>query len=124
MKRDTIMKQHDKNIEAEVSKTMSLLDELIPLEVNHQFRTRLMRRIESEAGMGKGINYSGFRIDYRLAFMVMVFVMNIGTTMLSVQHSDESITTSSEAPFNQSDDYSNQEFAYYDQTASYENQAP
>ena len=118
------MKQHDKNIEAEVSKTMSLLDELIPLEVNHQFRTRLMRRIESEAGMGKGINYSGFRIDYRLAFMVMVFVMNIGTTMLSVQHSDESITTSSEAPFNQSDDYSNQEFAYYDQTASYENQAP
>ncbi|MFZ4525815.1 MAG: hypothetical protein ACOYOE_09765 [Chlorobium sp.] len=119
-----MMKQHDENIEAEVSKTMHLLDEFVPLELHHQFRVRLMRRVESEIGLGEGIQYSGFRFDYRLAFMVLVFVINLGSTMFSVQQGDNSITTISEVSINQSDDYSNQEFAYYDQTASYENQTP
>lgn len=114
------MKQHDKNIEAEVCKTMSLLDELVPLELHHQFGVRLMHRVEEETDL----KYSGFRIDYRLAFMALIFVVNVGTTMLSIQQGDEARTTVSEVPFNQSDDYSNQEFASYDQGASYENLAP
>ncbi len=120
MKQDTMMKRHDENIEAEVSSTMNFLDELAPLEFHHQFRVRLMHRVESEIGS----KYSGFRIDYRLALMVLVVVINLGSTTLSVQQGDESIATISEVPFNQSDDYSNQEFAYYDQVASYENQTP
>jgi len=118
------MKQHNENIEAEVSKTMNLLDEFVPLELHHQFRVRLMRRVESEIGQEKNRQYSGFRFNYRLAFIALIFVINLGSTLLSVKQSDESITTISEVSSNQSDDYSNQEFAYYDQTASYENQAP
>ena len=42
------MKIHDENIEREVSKTMMLLDEISPLEIHHQFRVRLMQRVEQE----------------------------------------------------------------------------
>ncbi|TLU85855.1 MAG: hypothetical protein FDX21_04675 [Chlorobium sp.] len=124
MKPEKMMKQHDDNIEAEVRKTMDLLDELAPLEVHHQFRVRLMQRIDNEIGQEKHIKYPGFRIDYRLAFMVLLLAVNLGSTMLSVRQGDETITTISEVPVSQSEDYSNQEFAYYDQTASYENQTP
>ncbi|MEI7933701.1 MAG: hypothetical protein WCH30_01420 [Chlorobiaceae bacterium] len=124
MKQDTMMKQHNEKIEAEVSKTMNLLDEFVPLELHHQFRVRLMRRVESEIGLERGGQYFGIHFDYRLAFMALIFVINLASTLLSVQQGDESTTTISEVSFIQSDNYANQEFAYYDQTAFYENQAP
>lgn len=118
------MKQHNEKIEAEVSKTMNLLDEFVPLELHHQFRVRLMRRVESEIALERGRQYFGIHFDYRLAFMALIFVINLASTLLSVQQGDESTTTISEVSFIQSDNYANQEFAYYDQTAFYENQAP
>ena len=124
MKQQKRMRQHNENIETEVSKTLKLLDEVASIQLTHKFRTSLMSRLEREIVQEKAGRHFGFRVDYRLAFMMLLFVINLGSTMLSVQQGDGSMATISAVPYNQTDDYSNQEFAYYDQTASYENQTP
>ena len=119
------MKQHNANIEAEISKTMQVLDEMQPLKVDHFFRARLMQRVDQEFTPKKSGKHFAIRLDYRLAVMSLLFVINLGSTLVSIHQSTEQSTTSiSKAPDNQSDDYATQEFAYYDQTVSYEDQAP
>ncbi len=119
------MKQHNDNIEAEISKTIGLLDEMQPLKVDHFFRARLMQRIEQEETQQQRRKNLAWRVDYKLAVMSLLFVINLGSALVSMHQSTEQSTTSiSKAPENQSDDYATQEFAYYDQTASYEDQAP
>ncbi len=111
------MKNSNVNIASEVEKTMRLADEMAPLEVNPLFRVRLMQRIEQERGE------KTLSLDLRLAFIALLVIINLGSTVLSLQTKKQQATTmSSEVLENQSDDYTNQEFAYYDQTN--ENQTP
>jgi hypothetical protein len=136
MKQEIMMKQHNKNTEEHVAETMKLLDEMKPLEVNHFFRARLMQRIEREfvPGAKHSITFAGNRFALRLAFFALLIIINIGATLLSVQHNNRgttSVSTISEMLDKLSDDYTSQEFAYYDQSATYaadtvpnENQTP
>jgi len=126
LKQENMMKQHNDNIEAEISKTMQALDEIQPIKVDHLFRARLMQRVAHECTpKTTGSHVAQRRLDYRLAVMSLLFVINLGSALVSIQQSTEQPTTSiSKAPNNQSDDYITQEFAYYDQTASYGDQAP
>ena len=119
MKQEKMMKQYNENIKAEVSKAIQLLDEVKPLEVHQLFRVRLMRRIEEELEQGETNKLSN-RLDYRLAFVALLFVINLASTLL-VMKPDENqpVATVGQIADNQSDDYSSQEFAYYDQTTSY-----
>ncbi|MEI7824171.1 MAG: hypothetical protein WCI01_02655 [Chlorobiaceae bacterium] len=111
------MKKHDENIEREVSKTMTLLDEMKPLELHHQFRVRLMQRVERECTKGIKSGLRG-RVDFRLAFMGVLLVVNVGSAFLSVTSDGRQATaTISELLDNQSYDYTSQDFAYYDQAA-------
>ena len=60
----------------------------------------------------------GNRIDLRLAFMVLLIIVNLGGTLLTVQQNSHSATSGiSEMLDKLSDDYTSQEFAYYDQTS-------
>lgn len=118
------MKQYNENIEAEVSKAMHLLDEVKPLEVHQLFRVRLMRRIEKELEVGEMTKLSN-RLDYRLAFVALLFVINLASTLLAMKPDEnQPIATVGQIADNQSDDYAGQEFAYYDQTTSYERKKP
>jgi hypothetical protein len=111
------MKYNHVNRASEVEKTMRVADEMEPLEVNPLFRVRLMQRIEQEAG---GRAHS---LDFRLALIALLVLINLGSTVLSLQTKKQQVTAiRSEVPENQSYDYTNQEFAYYDQTS--ENQTP
>ncbi len=112
------MKIHDENIEREVSKTMMLLDEISPLEIHHQFRVRLMQRVEQEFTAERKSGLVG-RVDFRLAFMVLLVMVNVGSAFLSITSGGGQTTaTISELIDNQSYDYTSQDFAYYDQTAT------
>jgi hypothetical protein len=112
------MKKHDENIEREVRKTMMLLDEMPPLELHHQFRVRLMQRVEREFGEGRKSRFVN-RIDFRLAFMVLLLCANLGSAFFSVFNGSQQTTaTISELLDNQSYDYTSQDFAYYDQAAT------
>lgn len=113
------MKKHDDNIEARVVETMALLDEVQPLEVHHLFRVRLMERVEREFGEGAGAR-GGNHLDFRLAFMALLLVVNLGSALVSVFHGNRQVTGGavSELLDSQSDDYGSQEFAYYEQTAA------
>jgi hypothetical protein len=121
MKQEPMMKKHNEEIEREIGKTIKLLDEMGPLEVHHLFRVRLMQRVEREFGEGSrpARGRMGSRLDFRLAFMLVLLVVNIGSACISVLDGDRQIaSTVSELLEVQDDDYSSQEFAYYDQTSS------
>lgn len=113
------MKPYEKKIEAEIAKTMQLLDEVQPLEVHHLFRVRVMERVERTFGhtSGQMANIPGRMAGLRFACMTLLVVVNIGSTVLSFQNSKTlSKTGVSEFSESSGDDYSAQEFAYYDQT--------
>ena len=116
------MKQRNNKIEEQVARTMKLLDEMKPLEVNHFFRARLMQRVEREFGPGSKHSNSVIenRFALRLAFFTLLIVINIGGTLLSVQQNNPKPASGiSEMLDKLSDDYSSHEFAYYDQSATY-----
>jgi hypothetical protein len=115
------MKKCNENIEAKVVETMALLDEMAPLEVHHLFRVKLMQRVEREFGE-EAVRANGrmsHRLDFRLAFMALLLVVNLGSALISVFDGNRPAGASVGEVFdNQSDDYSSQEFAYYDQTTT------
>ncbi len=124
MKQEFMMKERNNNIEAQVAKTMKLLDEMKPLEVNHFFRARLMQRIEREFGPEAKQTHAvaGNRFVFRLAFFALLIVINLGATVLSVQQNKRwttSVSGISEMLDKLSDDYTSHEFAYYDQSSTY-----
>ena len=124
MKQEFMMKERNNNIEAQVAKTMKLLDEMKPLEVNHFFRARLMQRIEREFGLEAKQTHAvaGNRFVFRLAFFALLIVINLGATVLSVQQNKRwttSVSGISEMLDKLSDDYTSHEFAYYDQSSTY-----
>ena len=114
------MKQYEKNIEAEIAKTMKLLDDLEPLEVHHMFRVRVMQRVESASQKSRPMtNLHGRMADFRFAFMALLVLINVGSTVLSLQNSKTLSKTEIRSLYDaSSDDYSTQEFAYYDQTGA------
>ncbi|NMW21311.1 MAG: hypothetical protein HKK67_06710 [Chlorobiaceae bacterium] len=121
------MKERNNNTEEQVVKTMKLLDEIKPLEVNHFFRIRLMQRVEREFGQETKYSSTALRgrIDFRLAFMALLILINLGATLLSLQHNNRPVTSGiSEMIDNLSDDYTSQELAYYDSTVTNDNQVP
>ncbi len=106
------MKPYDNNIEAEVAKTMQLLDEMQPIGVHHLFRVRVMQRVEVALGQK-----SGRMADFRFAFIALLFIVNVSSALLSLQNSTTVPKTEfSELSDASGNDYSAQEFAYYDQT--------
>ncbi len=111
------MKKHDEDIEREVRRTMTLLDEMAPLELHHQFRVRLMQRVDREFGEGRNSHF-GQRVDFRLAFMGVLLFINFGTAALTIFDGgwQPATATISELLDNQSLDYTSQDLAYYDQT--------
>ncbi len=124
MKQEKMMKKCHEQVETEVTETMRLLDDVEHLEVHHLFRVRLMRRVEEEL-VQKGGGRVSTRIDFGLAFIVLLLLVNLASALLIIKPEEgQSAATVGQLADNQSDDYSSQEFGYYDQTASYEPEKP
>jgi hypothetical protein len=117
------MKQRHDNIEAEIAKTLGLLEEMKPLEVSHFFRVRLMQRIEQESSQWPrklSVDFGYGRLDLRLAFMAILIIINIASAFIAVTHNDNSAKpVISEAMDSQSYDYARSAYAYYDQAGTF-----
>ncbi|NTU97958.1 MAG: hypothetical protein HGA62_09125 [Chlorobiaceae bacterium] len=115
-------KRHD-NIEAEVAKTLNLLDEMKPLEVSHFFRVRLMQQIEQSPAQGLARFNTGWgsgRLDVRLALMALLIIVNLASALIAVTRDNTQVKSGiSEVMDSQSYDYTRSSYAYYDQTGTF-----
>lgn len=114
------MKRSDENIEEQIRRTLAVHDDLPKLQVSPLFRVHLMQRIDTErnrkAGTAAIRGTEGFNI--KLAFAVMLLVINISSTLLFFSSSDQlKLADAADALEQLTDDYSRPELAYYVETA-------
>ncbi|NTW93707.1 MAG: hypothetical protein HGB27_03375 [Chlorobiaceae bacterium] len=118
------MKRPDEHIEAEIRRTLQVLDDLPNLQASPLFRVHLMQRIETShlnaSGYGTFRQTEGFRMKFAVAAILLV--INISSALLFFNSQEPlSLTDAGEAIEQLSDDYSGEELAYYvetDDTAS------
>ncbi|NTW82124.1 MAG: hypothetical protein HGB36_01985 [Chlorobiaceae bacterium] len=117
------MKMSNVNIETEIDRTLHLLDEMKPLEVNHFFRVRLMQRIEQESEQRTNklaIGRVSGKLDLRFAFMALLIIINLASAFISLIHTDSPVRAGiSEMLDSQGYDYARPAYAYYDQTGTF-----
>jgi len=117
--RNTIMKRPDEHIEAEIRRTLDLLDDLPALHASPLFRVHLMQRIEASQrrrfGYGAFRQAEGFRIKFAVAALLLV--VNISSALLFFNAPEPlSLADAGEAIEQLRDDYSGEELAYYVET--------
>ncbi|MCF8382561.1 MAG: hypothetical protein K9G39_03045 [Chlorobium sp.] len=113
------MKRPDEHIEAEIRRTLDLLDDLPVLHASPLFRVHLMQRIE--ASQSKGFGYGAFRQaeGFRIKFAVaaLLLVVNISSALLFFSSPEPlSMADAGETIEQLSDDYSGEVLAYYVET--------
>jgi hypothetical protein len=100
---------------AEVMKTMSILDDIPGIKVNHLFRARLLQRIDA-AGESRSFD-GGF--NPRLAFFGLLLGVNIAMGTLLFMHEEPQTAARPVATAESfSDDYVSPALSYYDQQAT------
>jgi hypothetical protein len=105
---------------AEVEKTLKILDDMPRLEVHHLFRAHLMQRIDSlERTNTFAVAFAG-GFNPRLAFMGLLLILNIASAMLFFLHEtpQSTVSVSSGLAESISEDYGGPALSYYDQSAA------
>lgn len=106
--------------DAEVMKTMNLLDKMPGVEPHHLFRARLLERIDAE-GRNRAVT-GGF--NPRLAFFGLLLTVNVGMGILMFTHQESvtSTTRNGDTAEAVSDEYGSPALSYYEQTPTQESQ--
>jgi hypothetical protein len=105
---------------AEVDKTLRILDEMPNLEVHHLFRARLMQRIDSlETKNSSAFAFAG-GFNPRFAFFGLLLILNIASAMLLFMHGtpQSTISVSGGLAESFSEDYGGPALSYYDQSTA------
>ncbi|RXK88671.1 hypothetical protein EST62_02080 [Chlorobaculum sp. 24CR] len=107
---------------AEVNKTLELLDQMPRVEVNHLFRARLMQRIDAmETGKSSGTALFGGALSPKLAFMTLLLVLNVASALMLFMHETPQATGSSGTIAESlSEDYGGPALSYYDDQSAIE----
>ncbi|NEX14319.1 MAG: hypothetical protein C1941_06460 [Prosthecochloris sp.] len=101
------------HIETEVRKTLALLDTLPELESHHLFRARLFERIEHEAA-GPYHERHSTAGGLKLALMVFLFVINIGSVFVLMQsNTSEQMLSKQEVIQSLTNEYNSPALSYY-----------
>ncbi|HWR00664.1 MAG TPA: hypothetical protein VN371_02290 [Chlorobaculum sp.] len=102
--------------DAEVVKTLKILDDMPRLEVHYLFRAHLLQRIDSMEN--RNSLAGGF--NPRLAFFGLLLILNIGSGMLFFMHGtpQSSINSSGGLADAFNEDYGGPALSYYDQTSA------
>ncbi|NTW51471.1 MAG: hypothetical protein HGB22_02605 [Chlorobiaceae bacterium] len=106
--------------DAEVVKTLKILDDMPRLEVHHLFRAHLLQRIDAiEAKSSFAVSLSG-GFNPRFAFFGLLLVFNIASGMLFFMHGTPQSTTSNSGVLAEAfnEDYGGPALSYYDQTGA------
>jgi hypothetical protein len=115
MKPDTEMNRSKEQRDAEVMKTMSILDDMPGIKAHHLFRAHLLQRIEA-AERPRAVA-GGF--NPRLAFFGLLLAVNVGMGMLMFTHQEPQTMAahSGDTADAISEDYGGPALSYYDQQA-------
>lgn len=116
MTRDRTMKRNSEHIEAEVSKTLELLNEIPQVQVSGRFRTQLLRRIDSmEQPQGTGATAIAL-FSPKVAFLMLLLMLNIASAILLLNNDDSDPASSPTSALAEhfSEDYGGQALSYYD----------
>ncbi len=98
--------------DAEVMKTMGILDNIPSIKVNHLFRAHLLQRIDAA---GESRSFAG-GFNPRLAFFGLLLGINIAMGTLLFLHQEPQTTARPVATAESfSDDYGSPALSYYDQ---------
>jgi hypothetical protein len=118
-KPDTEMNRTKEHLDAEVAKTMKILDEMPRIEPHHLFRARLLQRIEAAGAADAPAG--GFMP--RLAFFSLLLAVNVGMGVLLFTHQDTQPTANRNGAVAESysEDYGGPALSYYDQPTIYQN---
>ncbi|NTW54099.1 MAG: hypothetical protein HGB15_04940 [Chlorobaculum sp.] len=101
---------------AEVTKTLEMLDKMPKIEVNHHFRARLLQRIDAmEVKQSSGAIVFGGAFSPKLALMTLLLVLNIASAVMMYMHQTPQLTGSSGAVAeSMNEDYGGPALSYYD----------
>lgn len=114
MKPDTDMKRSKEQRDAEVMKTMGILDNMPEIRAHHLFRAHLLQRIESAE---RSRNVAG-GFNPRLAFFGLLLTVNVGMGLLMFTHQEsQTMTPRGDTAEAVSEDYGGPALSYYDQQA-------
>jgi hypothetical protein len=102
---------------AEVTKTLEMLDKMPRIEVNHHFRARLLQRIDAmEVRKSTGAVVLGGAFSPKLALMTLLLVLNIASAVMLYMHQSPQLAGASGAVAeSMSEDYGGgPALSYYD----------
>jgi hypothetical protein len=112
------MKQDKKmNRNAEIARTLEILDKLPEIKAGSSFRVRLMLRIESmESKPYAGYSVSSRAFSPRMAFLTLLLVLNVASAMLFFMHGQSGSTATASGTLAESfsDEYGGPALSYYD----------
>lgn len=116
MKPKKTMNRSTEQRNAEVTKTLGVLDQMPRVEVNHQFRARLMQRVDAmEVKKSPGITVFGGAFTPKLAFMALLLVLNVASAIMLYQHeTPQASGASGTIAESISEDYGGPALSYYD----------
>ncbi|HHE31937.1 MAG TPA: hypothetical protein ENL07_04765 [Chlorobaculum parvum] len=103
-------------LEAEVSKTLEILDQIPQVEAGHRFRAQLMQRIDSmEPASRSGITASD-ALSPKVAFLALLLMLNIASGMLMFMNEAPQSASSVSGTLAESfsEDYGSPALSYYD----------
>jgi hypothetical protein len=99
--------------DAEVLKTMGILDNMPKVEPNHLFRARLLERIDAtERSRATAVGFNP-----RLAFFGLLLTVNVGMGLLMFTHQETSTMTARNGDTAEavSEEYGSPALSYYEQ---------
>ena len=116
MKPKKTMNRSTEQRNAEVEKTLGMLDEMPRIEVNHRFRAKLFLRIETmEIGKSSRAAVFGGAFNPRLAFMALLLVLNIASAfMLYLHETPQGSNSAGTIAESFSEEYGGPALSYYD----------
>ncbi|MBN1929598.1 MAG: hypothetical protein JW764_08670 [Chlorobiaceae bacterium] len=111
------MNRNSEHLEAEVSKTLELLDQMPKVQVSGRFRTQLLHRIDSMEHAGGAVGTTVLAVfSPKLAFLTLLLMLNIASAMLLFMNGGPQSATGISGTLAEtfSDDYGGPALSYYD----------
>jgi hypothetical protein len=121
MKPERTMNRNSEKQQAEIAKTLGMLDRMPEVQVNHLFRVRLLQRIESmEVSRKSVLTRRDGIFNPRVAFLALLMVFNVASAGFLFLHESpqQSGTLMGGISETFSEDYGGPALSYYDEQSA------
>lgn len=110
------MNRHAEHCNAEIARTLEVLDALPNIDAGPRFRTRLMQRIESAETHTQGNGTVTVAFNPRIAIFALLLLLNLASAMLLFMHTGTATRSGASNSMAESfgEDYGGAALSYYD----------